>query len=135
MTLLEQIERHEGRRRFPYTDTVGKTSIGVGRNLTDKGLSDDEIDYLLANDIRECLEDLATFPWFAGLDPVRQRVLVDLRFNLGPTRFRKFKATIASVAQGDYVKASEHLGRSLWAKQVKSRAQRLIRMMATGVAS
>lgn len=135
MTLLEQIERHEGRRRFPYRDTVGKLTIGCGRNLTDKGLSDDEIDYLLMNDLRECREDLATFPWFVDLDVVRRNVLIDMRLNLGPSGFRKFKGTLAAVATGDYVKASEQMAKSLWAKQVKTRAHRLVRMMATGEAA
>ncbi len=133
MTLFEQIERHEGRRRFPYADTVGKLTIGIGRNLTDKGLTDDEIDYLLSNDLKECRDDLATFPWWAGLDDVRRNVLLDMRFNLGSAGFRKFTGTLAAVAQGDYVKASEQMVKSKWASQVKDRAQRLARMMATGV--
>ena len=84
MTLIEQLELHEGRRSKPYLDSVGKWTVGVGRNLSDKGLSDDEIDYLLANDLRECRADLASFPWFAGLDDVRRNVLIDMRLNLGP---------------------------------------------------
>ena len=134
MTLIEQMELHEGRRRFPYTDTVGKLTIGIGRNLTDRGLSDDEIDYLFSNDIRECREDLQTFPWFETLDDVRKHVLLDLRFNLGPARFRRFRQTLAAIAGGDYVKASEQMGKSKWARQVGQRAQRLSRMMATGEA-
>jgi len=133
VTLLEQLHLHEGRRRFPYVDTVGKLTIGCGRNLTDKGLSDDEIDFLLMNDIQECVHDLQTFPWYAGLDDVRKNVLIDMRFNLGPARFRAFKQTLAYVAAGDYVAAGEQMLKSLWAKQVKGRAQRLARAMKTGV--
>ena len=132
VTLLEQLELHEGRRRFPYRDTVGKWTVGCGRNLTDKGLSEDEIDYLLQNDVRECLTDLDTFPWFAGLDPVRRNVVIDMRFNLGPSRFRQFKQTIAAIARGDYGKASEQMMKSLWHRQVGARARRLARMMKTG---
>lgn len=134
MTLFEQLERDEGRRRFPYTDTVGKLTIGIGRNLTDRGLSDDEIDFLLANDVRECVTDLESFPWFCGLDDVRRNVVINMRFQLGPAKFRKFKATIAAIAAGDYVKAGDQMQASLWAKQVPNRARRLIRAMKTGVA-
>jgi lysozyme len=133
MTLWDLIELHEGRRRFPYVDTVGKTSVGVGRNLTDKGLSDSEIDYLLMNDIRECTDDLKTFLWWDDLDDVRRNVLIDMRFNLGPSRFRQFKATLAAVAMGDYVTASDQMRKSKWYRQVKSRGERLARMMSTGL--
>jgi len=130
--LLEQLIRHEGKRAKPYMDTVGKLTIGVGRNLSDVGLREDEILYLLNNDVDECVADLATFPWFARLDAIRQRVVIDLRFNLGPTRFRTLKRTLRLIDQGDYDGAANALRNSLWAKQVKGRADRLIQMMRTG---
>lgn len=133
MNLIEQLELHEGRRRFPYTDTVGKLSIGVGRNLTDKGLRDDEIDYLLMNDIQECRTDLQTFPWFRTLDPVRQQALGDFRFNLGAAGFRKFTQMIAALEAKDYARAARSMKASRWARQVQpSRSARLIQMMETG---
>jgi lysozyme len=133
MTLWDQLALHEGRRAKPYTDTVGKLTIGVGRNLTDKGLSDSEIDFLLMNDIRECTDDLKTFLWWDDLDDVRRNVLIDMRFNLGPSRFRQFKATLAAVAMGDYVTASDQMRKSKWYRQVKGRGERLARMMSTGL--
>ena len=36
---------------FPYLDTRGKTTIAIGRNLSDRGLADDEIEYLFATDL------------------------------------------------------------------------------------
>lgn len=134
MTLFEQLEQHEGRERFPYTDSVGKLSIGVGRNLEDRGLSDDEIDYLLANDLKEVFADLETFPWWTGLDPVRRNVLADMRFNLGPARFRQFRLMLAAVAAGDYDKAAAQMLASKWAGQVKGRAVTLARQMKAGIA-
>ena len=100
--LRAQLLLHEGLRRFPYVDTVGKLTIGVGRNITDVGISETEAMYLLVNDIDACIRDLATFTWFPELDPIRQRVLVDMRFNLGPSRFRGFKNTLVAVARGDF---------------------------------
>jgi lysozyme len=133
VTLWDQLALHEGRRAKPYQDTVGKWTIGCGRNLTDKGLSESEIDYLLMNDIRECTDDLKTFLWWDDLDEVRRNVLIDMRFNLGPSRFRGFKATLAAVAMGDYVTASDQMRKSKWYRQVKGRGERLARMMATGL--
>ena len=131
--LVDELVRDEGLRLKPYLDTVGKWTLGVGRNLSDKGISSREAFDLLDHDLNECVADLAgEFPWFVKLDAVRQRVVVNMRFNLGPSRFRQFKQTIAAIAAGDYVKASEQMLKSKWASQVGQRAQRLARMMATG---
>lgn len=130
--LVEQLLLHEGIRLRPYADTVGKLTIGVGRNLTDKGISRREALDLLDNDLDECLRDLATFPWFLGLDPIRQRVLTDMRFNLGPRGFRGFTRTLASVAAQDFHGAANGMRHSAWAIQVKTRADRLAQMMETG---
>lgn len=127
-----QLMRHEGVRLFPYQDTVGKWTIGVGRNISDKGISHDEAQFLLENDIDECVADCQSFPWFAGLDPIRQRVILDLRFNLGPSRLRAFRNTLSAVERGDWDGACRGLSQSKWAQQVGRRATRLIAMMRTG---
>jgi lysozyme len=131
--LVAQLVKHEGFSNKPYTDTVGKITIGVGRNLSDKGISDAEAQMLLANDIDECVDDLATFAWLKTLNPVRQRVLLDMRFNLGPNRLREFKRTLALIEAGEFTKAAEAMLASKWATQVGRRATTLSRMMATGV--
>ena len=128
-----QLIRHEGLVLFPYTDTTGHTSIGVGRNLSGCGITKAEALYLLDNDIdRHIGELLAALPWVARLDDVRQRVLADMAFNLGIPRLLKFKGTLAAVESGDYVKASDLMLKSLWARQVGKRALTLARMMSTG---
>ena len=130
--LRRLIRGHEGERRFPYVDTVGKTSIGIGRNLTDVGLYPDEIAYLFTADLKRCLTDLATFPWFSQMNDVRQRAVCDLRFQLGPDKFRGFHDTLAALARGDYNAASDHLMHSKYAQQVPVRAQMIAGMIATG---
>lgn len=127
-----QLMRHEGVRLTVYQDALGIETIGVGRNLRDKGLSTDEALFLLENDIDECVGDCLRFPWFADLDPVRQRVVVDMRFNLGPSRLRGFKNTLAAIGRRDFEAAANGMLKSLWARQVKSRAVRLAQMMRTG---
>ena len=48
---VSQLRFHEGVRNQVYKDHLGIETIGVGRNLRDRGLSDEEVDYLLSNDI------------------------------------------------------------------------------------
>jgi lysozyme len=127
-----QLMRHEGIRLKPYQDTVGKWTIGVGRNISDKGITHDEAQFLLENDVDECIRDCQSFPWFRDLDAVRQRVIVDMAFNLGIAGLRRFRQTLASVERGAYDDAAAGMLRSLWARQVKGRAVRLAEMMRTG---
>lgn len=134
-TLLAELKRDEGVRLKPYTDTVGKLTIGVGRNLTDVGISDDECTALLQNDIDKVLSQLdRSLPWWRKLDPVRQRVLVNMAFNMGMTGLLTFKNTLAAVQSGSYAAAAAGMLASKWATQVGARAERLADMMRTGAA-
>lgn len=132
--IVDQLILHESLRLKPYTDSVGKITIGVGRNLSDNGLSHAEAMLLLDHDLDAAIRDCATFPWFPSLDPIRQRVLVDMAFNLGLTRLRGFRRMLRLIEEGDYVRAAHAMRNSAWARQVKTRADRLIRMMNTGEA-
>ena len=132
--MRQQLRQHEGWERFPYRDTVGKLTIGCGRNLTDRGLSDEEIAYLLNNDINECFRQLdASFPWFFGLDVVRQRVFVDLCF-MGIGALRGFARMLAAVERQDWDAAAAGLLDSTYAQQVGRRAITLAAMLKTGQA-
>lgn len=141
--LRAQLAKHEGNRPFVYDDATGKPvavgsqirgklTVGVGRNLEDKGLSEDEIEYLLDNDINDCIGQAQTLPWFDGLDPVRQAVIVELLFNLGLTRFKTFKKFISSMSEHHWIHAAGELRNSRWAEQVKGRADTLIKMVISG---
>jgi lysozyme len=131
--LIIDLGRDEGRRHFPYTDTVGKWTIGVGHNLTDKGISNAVIDLILAEDLREVVANLNRFiPWWTTLDEVRQRVLGNMCFNLGITRLLEFRQALYFTQSGAYAQAADGMRASLWYRQVGSRAERLARMMETG---
>lgn len=131
--LRAQLTVHEGFKRHAYRCPAGKITVGVGRNLDDKGLSAAEVMMLLDHDIDECLTDLRAFPWFSKLDAVRQRALVDLRFNLGSRRFRGFRKMLAALEAGDYAMAAGEARSSAWYGQVQpSRAARVVGMLATG---
>lgn len=143
-TLKTQLVQHEDYRRFAYDDATGRTlkrgdvlvgnlTIGIGRNLSDVGLGDDEIDLLFQNDADRVVHDLITFQWFPALDPVRQRALFDVRLNLGPKGFRTFKKMLAAMARKDYTAAGKELLNSKWRTQVgEGRALRLERMITDG---
>ena len=131
--MIRQLRLHEGERLKPYRCTAGKLTIGVGRNLEDRGITAEESAYLLGNDIdRFATELLRALPWVAQLDEVRQRVLLDMAFNLGMAGLLTFKNTLATIKAGDYQKAAAMMLDSKWAGQVGQRAERLSRMMYTG---
>lgn len=132
--MIQQLRRHEGERLKPYRCTAGKLTIGVGRNLEDRGITAEESAYLLNNDIEREWKALKTaLPWVTGLNDVRQRVLLDMAFNLGIDGLLKFKNTLATIQRGDYERAAGMMLDSLWARQVKGRAVRLAEMMKTGI--
>lgn len=134
-TLIAELSRDEGRKLKPYLDTVGKTTIGVGRNLSDVGISDAECDVMLSNDIDRTVTWLdRNLPWWSQLDPVRQRVVVNMAFNMGGGLLT-FVNTLGAMQRGAYDAAADGMLDSKWARQVSARAQRLAQMMRTGEAS
>lgn len=132
--LRTQLIAHEGLRLRLYVDTVGKATIGVGRNLTDRGISDAEARYLLDNDINDAITALLAFPWFPDLDTVRQRAFVDLCFNMGFTRLCRFGRMLDAAARGDWATASAELLNSQYAQQVGVRAHEVAAMLRSGEA-
>ena len=131
--LEKQLIRHEGMRTKPYTDTVGKLTIGVGRNLTDVGLSEEEAMVLLKNDINKVSNDLTDYlGWWNTLDESRRIVLMNLCFNLGITRLLGFRKFLLALQNGNYQEATNELINSAWHVQVKGRALELEHIMLTG---
>lgn len=130
--LRQQLIAHEGLRLRPYVDSVGKITIGVGRNLSDKGISEAEARQFLDADINNAILDMSTFPWFADLDVVRQRALLDLCFNLGLPRLKGFVLMLDAVARKDWGTAAHELLDSHYAQQVGKRARTLAAMLRDG---
>ena len=129
----KQLIRHEGKKLFPYVDTIGKLTIGVGRNLSDVGISEDEVLYLLHSDIDKARRNLSKWlPWTEMLDRVRYEVLVNMTFNMGIGGLLQFKNTLKLIKESKYKEASIEMLKSRWAKQVGSRAIELSKQMKTG---
>jgi lysozyme len=134
--LIRLLNLHEGRSRFAYLCTAGKITAGVGRNL-DKdgglGLSEQEIDYLLQNDIDRISGELhKAFRWFGSLNAPRRAAMIDLCFNLGLTRLMSFRKALAAMAEQDYQRAADEFMASRWSQQVGQRALRVTGMIRSG---
>jgi len=129
--LCRLLERHEGRRALPYRDTVGKLTIGVGRNLTDRGLAQDEIDLLLANDIALATAICADLfgPEFHRWPARRRHALISMGFNMGGPRLAGFRRMRAAIAANDWDGAAAEALDSRWVAQTGRRAHHIARML------
>ena len=152
--LLEELVKHEGLRLQVYQDTLGIDTIGIGRNLKDRGISKEELDeldiptidhvyeygiteadamLLAENDVQIVEEELLrAHPCVEDLDAVRQLVLVDMAFNMGVPRLCKFKKMWNAVHENKFDVASKEMLDSRWANQVKSRSVKLANAMHNG---
>lgn len=130
--LKEQMTVHEGRENDLYKCSAEKWSIGIGHNLEDNGVSDAVIDLMFKEDIQESIADLVETLFlgqFEKLPENVQHVLIDMRFQLGFNRFRKFKNMISAVQIEDWQKMTQEMKNSAWYRQVPNRANNLIKMI------
>jgi lysozyme len=136
MNLKDQLIRDEGVVRHAYEDSLGFTTIGVGRLIDVRrggGLSLAEIDFLLTNDIGEkTAQVLEALPWASKLSEPRLGVLLNMAFQMGVSGLLQFKRTLGSIEDGQYGEAAAEMLDSLWAQQTPERAKRLAKQMLTG---
>lgn len=130
--LRRSLINHEGYSKTPYTDSVGRITIGIGYCLSDRGLSDEWINHQFQQDVEYFYDKLFAFEWFKHLTCDRQIVLIDMSF-MGWKRFLTFNKMLLAISQGDYKKAAYEMLNSKWAEQVKGRATTLAHAMLTGV--
>ena len=139
--LNQELRRDEGVRYSPYKCSAGKDTVGVGHNLeanplpegTTYPLNDSQVDAILTSDIEDVFRSLdRRLPWWATLTPARQRVLVNMCFNLGINGLLTFKNTLKAIQEGKYELAAANMRASKWATQVGARAKRLADMMVAG---
>ena len=123
--LKADLKRDEGLKLKPYTDTVGKLTIGYGRNL-EMGITGHEAEVMLDTDIARCIVDLdLRIRWWRDLPEPAQRGLANLCFNIGLPRLLKFEKMLAALERGDMETAAREALDSKWARQVGDRAQRI----------
>jgi lysozyme len=136
MDLKTQLLREEGAESCAYQDSLGFWTIGVGRLIDSRkggGLSNDEIDLLLDNDIKRNYEAvLKALPWMEKLNDARQAVLIGMAFQMGLKGLLQFKRTLGSVEDGQFAEAAAEILESKWAQQTPKRAYRMAKQMETG---
>ena len=125
-----------------YTDPVGRLAVGVGYDLAAHGLSRGEIAELKRTGITkaqalawleadidaaeaDCVRLFGQATWNEWSD-IRRAGWVNWLFNLGHRRASTFRRTLAAVAEDDWEKVRSGLENSLWARQVKTRSERVI---------
>jgi len=151
---LDKLIEHEGMVLTVYQDTLGIDTIGIGRNLKDRGISPEELAYmdipnmaivytegiseadaryLAMNDIKIVENELSqVHKCVDNLDAVRQLILMDMAFNMGVPRLCKFKKMWNAIHEGNFDAASLEMMDSKWARQVGSRARKLSDAMKSG---
>ena len=151
--LLDQLVLHEGLELLPYKDTLNIDTIGIGRNLEHRGLSEEELAhigkdisdicewgitkeqayYLAENDVKIVEKEVCkSHPCVIELDEIRQRVIIDMAFNMGVPRLSKFVKMWKAIHEENFEEAKTQMLDSRWAKQVGNRAVRLSNAMETG---
>lgn len=137
--LAAQLKRHEGTvkdargNHLPYKCPADKLTIGYGRNIEERGITEEEAEFLLSNDIEIAKRELAAaFPWFGLLDDVRQSALLNMHFNLGINGLLGFKRMLAAIESGNWEAAEYHGLDSKWAVTVGSRAKEIMQQLKTG---
>jgi lysozyme len=135
MKAQDLITLDEGRRNTLYKDSRGYWTIGIGR-LIDPAmgarLSDDEVDYLFANDLKRMNGYCCVYHWYTSLDDVRQAAVLNMMFNLGPARFSGFHRFIDAMAIGNWAAAHDELLDSEAGRDLPGRYGRLAKMIVTG---
>lgn len=120
----EYITHHEGLKLKPYKDTVGKLTIGVGRNINDNGITEEEAMLMLKNDLKIVKSDLRSiFEEFNEFPTNVKLALIDMMFNLGKPRFLGFKNMIQAVKDKNFKEAGRQAKDSHWCKQVGVRCE------------
>lgn len=128
--LREHLKRDEGYEIYPYDCLAGKTTIGVGWNLTDNGLPEDIIENLFERSIETAIKDCAgIFKTWHMIPDMKQVVLANMSFQLGRSRLSKFKKMIKAVNEEDWSEAAHQMLDSRWANQTPDRANRLVAIM------
>ena len=130
--LTDLLIKHEGLRLKPYQCTAGKTTIGVGRNLTDNGITEKEALMMLNRDINVCIQELGQYEWFESLDGARRDAIIDLYFCVGGPSFSQFRNLIRAISTENWESAGAEVLDSKFARQTGNRAVELAEMINTG---
>ena len=127
----EMLIRHEGVVCTLYQCSESRWTIGAGRNLQDRGITEEEAMYLLDNDIKRVMSQLDKY-WtvWRSFPEKAQLCCVDMSFQMGIKGFMGFRRTRALMEMGMWLEASEELLDSKYAIQTPNRANYNSRQLA-----
>ena len=133
-TLTERIIRHEGIRLKPYRDSEGNLTIGIGRCLDTKGISEEEAIEMFSTDIADAQDALySALPWAARLDEERHDILIEMVFQLGIAGLLEFQHMLADIQTENWQDAKAQMLDSKWHAQSPARCEELAEIMLTGI--
>lgn len=133
--LAERIKKEEGLKLKPYRCTSGKLTIGYGRNLEGKGISNLEAEVMFDRDLLDAEVDAKEFcgNYWISLNEVRKAVIIEMSFVMGIVGLMKWKGLYRAIAKGDWMLAGESLRNSKWYRsEAVLRVEELIKMLETG---
>lgn len=140
--LRKMLEFEEGLKLYPYDDQTGKIvkapvgniTIGIGHNLSANGVSTDVIDLMLKEDCEWALETCSKlFPVFPSLSVNRQLAIIDMAFNMGEEKLKKFSRFAAAVELERWEEAGAEIKDSDYYLQRIERAERKIAMITKNI--
>lgn len=148
--VIAELREEEGWRSLAYLDTKNNVTIGFGYNLGNissrngrlflspaNGISEVVGEQLLLGKALEAFTALREqFPWVVDLDVVRQKVLVNMAYNMGPRALQRWPIFMGQIERGEYGAAARNMRRTPWCRDVGcsegQRGWRLSEMMRTG---
>lgn len=138
---MELIQKHEGYRRFPYTDSRGFLTVGWGHNLSANSLAPQvlaaidaalETQYQIDKNAAE-VELKSSVPFVTSLDSARYQVLVDMAYNLGVPKLLQFHLFLQALQTGQWLEAKAQMLNSAWATEVGPRATEDAQIIESGI--
>ena len=134
MSTKERIKQHEGFSPTVYEDTLGYKTVGYGHLVTSRDdfvtgelYSPEQLEGVFEEDYATAVENAHDILEDEGitLEPTVESVLIEMAFQLGSPRLKKFIKFIAALKEKNYSTAADEMMDSRWASQTPSRAHEL----------
>lgn len=125
LSLIGDMKEKDG---APWTVGFGFTQ-GVNSNTTmPRLLAERKLEVLILEIDAELGELLS---WYKDAPFVVKTILINMAFNMGIKGLLGFKNTLNYIRQGNYLQAAANMRKSLWYRQVTTRAEELSKRMET----
>lgn len=144
--IRDQIAVHEGQVNYPYKDSRGFWTIGIGHLIgdgsdealaksgyakynKDNPMPEEEVNQLFAKDLDKHKKIAESYPFYADMSEEGKKAILDLTFNMGdfynkkkPDGTYEWENLRAQLDRGDWEAAADNLASSAYARQVGNRA-------------